>query len=79
MDIAIVIHEIVTKLVGEINPVGETNIDNKRFENLKVMTDLVDDLLSDIDHVAWCNNSPEYSVNRAGQFALSFLDGIRSE
>ena len=70
------IHEIVKKLVGKIDPVGETNTDNDRFENLKVMTDLVDDLLTDINWVAQQNNRHEYSINRAGQFAASFLDEI---
>ena len=69
------IHEIVKKLIGEINPVGD-NTDNKRLKNLRAMTELVNDLLSDIDQVAWNNNKPEYSMNRAGQFAASFLDEI---
>ena len=72
-------HEIVKNLIGKIDPVGETNTDNARFENLKTMTDLVEVLLADLNWVAQYNNRQEYSVNRAGQFALSFLDGIRSE
>jgi len=71
------IHEIVKKLVGKIYPVGETNADNDRFENLKTMTELVDELLSDIYRVAQGNNRHEYSINRAGQFASSFLDEVR--
>ena len=70
-------HEIVKKLIGEIDPVGETNTDNARFENLKAMTELVDELLSDIYRVARGNNRHEYSINRAGQFASSFLDEVR--
>jgi len=70
------IHEIVKKLVGKIYPVGETNADNDRFENLKAMTKLVDDLLTDINWVAQQNNRHEYSINRAGQFASSFLDEL---
>ena len=86
------IHEIVKKLIGEINPVGD-NTDNKRLKNLRAMTELVNDLLSDIDQVAGNNNKleaqlqvktgppvvhgkPEYSMRRAGQFAASFLDEI---
>ena len=71
------IHEIVKTLVGKIYPVGETNADNDRFENLKAMTELVDELLSDIYRVARGNNRHEYSINRAGQFASSFLDEVR--
>ena len=28
-------YEVVKKLIGEVDPVGETHIDNERFENLK--------------------------------------------
>jgi len=72
-------HEIVKKLIGEIDPVGETNTDNARFENLKAMTELVDELLSDIYRVTQGNNRHEYSINRAGQFAASFLDEMGRE
>lgn len=69
------LHEIVKKLVGRIDPVGETNTDNDRYENLKVMTELVDALLTDIDMVAMYNkNRQEFSRKRAGGFASKFLD-----
>ena len=40
------VHEIVNKLIGNINPVGETNTDNDRFENLKAKCELVNLLIS---------------------------------
>lgn len=71
------IHEVVKKLIGEIAPVGETNTDNARFENLKAMTELVDLLLSDIDNVANENKDrQEFSMKRAGEFASGFFDRI---
>ena len=70
------IYDVVTKLVGKINPVGESNEDDRRFENLNTLTDLIDKLLSDIEYVARQNNEPEYSVSRAGKFASKFLDQI---
>ena len=39
-------YEVVTKLVGPINPVGETRRDAERLENLKVMGELVGALIS---------------------------------
>ena len=74
------IHEIVQKLVGSIEPVGETNEDDRRFENLQVMTELVDKLLTDIDNVAVYNeHRQEYSRKRAGKFASDFFDRIGIE
>lgn len=67
------IYEIVKKLVGEINPVGETNEDDKRMGNLRVMMKLVEKLVSDIDCVAYDKNKVEYSIKRAGEYADNFL------
>ena len=38
------VYEIVGKLVGPIDPIGETQTDERRFENLKVMTELKESL-----------------------------------
>lgn len=67
------LHEIVKKLVGPINPIGETNLDGKRLENLKVMTELVDALLTDIDAVTTNKDMPEHSRRVAGKFAYDFM------
>lgn len=71
------IHEVVKKLIGPIDPVGETNTDNNRFKNLEAMTELVDALLRDIDVVTVDNlGRPEHSRNKAGEFASKFFDRI---
>jgi len=66
--------EIVMRLVGPIDPIGETNTDNARFENLKVLCELVDDLVSAIDGVAYKHkDSYEYSRKRAADYASNFM------
>ncbi len=67
------IYDVVKKLVGPISPVGGTNTDDERFENLKVMTELVDKLITDISNVSAYEYSHEYSSKRAGEFARDFL------
>jgi hypothetical protein len=73
MKLSDIYYEIVKKIVGPINPVGETNEDDRRFENLMVMTSLVDKLLTDIDTVGMEKTREEYSRKRAGEFADKFL------
>ena len=73
------IYDVVKKLVGEIKPIGETNEDNRRFKNLKVMSDLVDRLIYDIDNVAAGNNSYMDSIKKAGKFADEFLTQLGIE
>lgn len=66
------LHEIVLKLSGPINPVGETNADNARFENLKELCECVDELLSRIDAVAMGKDHHALSISRAGKYADEF-------
>jgi len=66
--------EIVKKLIGKINPIGETTTDNDRFENLKSMCELVNNLITDIDNVSTQNSDArEFSVKRAAEYASNFL------
>lgn len=71
------VYEVVKKLIGPINPVGDTNIDEVRFDNLKATADLVDSLLTDIDAVTCANiDRAEFSRKRAGEYAKKFFDQI---
>ncbi len=66
--------DIVKKLIGKITPVGETNTDNERFENLKAMCELVNNLITDIDDMAYQNKDAiEFSAKRASEYASNFL------
>lgn len=66
--------EIVENLIGEITPIGETNEDEVRFENLKLMCDLANSLISKIDNVSYENKDrQEYSIKRAAEYAERFL------
>ena len=66
--------QIVEKLIGPIDPVGVTETDNERFENLKAQCQLVDELIMRIQYVANTNiNRPECSMKRAGEYAAKFL------
>lgn len=66
--------KIITKLIGPIDPVGETNADDERFENLKEQCKLVQELIMRIQYVANSNkNRSERSMKRAGDYADLFL------
>ena len=72
------VYEIVIKLVGPIEPVGETRTDEKCFENLKTMTELVERLLHDIADVAVQKERPEFSIKKAGEYAAYMIDEWRN-
>ena len=72
-----ILYTVVKKLIGNINPVGCTRTDDDRLENLKVMCELADKLLTDIDDMAYNNrHSHEHSVKVAVEYAKSFYDKI---
>lgn len=69
--------EIVMKLTGPVQPAGESNEDEKRLRNIKVLTNLVDRLLSIIHDAADCADSHEASVKVIGEHARKFLKDVR--
>jgi hypothetical protein len=67
-------HDVVNKLIGNIRPVGETNEDNKRLENLKEMCSLVESILYDIDDLIYRNkDAHEASIKRSVDYATKFM------
>lgn len=66
--------DIIKKLIGAVNPVGETNTDNQRYENLKELCEVANNLITMIDDVAHnYKDMPEYSIQRASNYAKMFL------
>jgi hypothetical protein len=74
-----VVYEVVKKLLGPIDPIGDTNIDNERFVNLEATIDLVNSLLFDINRVATCATCDENSMKEAGLKAKLFFAAIKSK
>ena len=69
--------DIVRKLTGPIDPVGETHTDDKRFENLQARLELMRELHKEIDEVATYNKGrQEYSMSRAGKECDKYLDWL---
>jgi hypothetical protein len=65
--------EIVMRLIGNITPTGDLCEDEIRFENLKNLCELVNELVTEIDDVAYDKDSCEYSKKKLGEFAYNFL------
>lgn len=72
--------EIIEKLVGKINPVGESHIDTERYENLKVFIELTDRMISAINTVAHDNRDAyEHSKKEAMIIAKTFIDDLTGQ
>lgn len=69
------IYDVVRKLIGDVEPVGETHIDNIYYENLQQLTALTEQLLTDIWSIeAQYKNNHQYSMKRASEHCARFLD-----
>lgn len=73
------IYDVVTKLVGPILPVGETNEDQRRLDNIKVLTNVVDRLLLHLNDAALHADRPQASMKAIGKYAKEYMDEVRAE
>lgn len=71
--------DVVNKLIGSVNPIADSSVDEKRLENLRQYCDLVDKMLFEINMVANQRESPYASVMTAGHFAHKFLTDIKDQ
>lgn len=66
--------DIVDKLVGRIEPIGDTAIDNERFENLKVYCDLIERMIIKVDDIAYENKDNKLSsVKKSVDYISDFF------
>lgn len=70
--------DIVKRLTGPIQPVGETNADAARLENLSAVGELVELLLCELETAAMSADRPEASMRAIGQKAKMFLGEFKS-
>ena len=70
------VYEVVNKLIGEITPVGETNEDAKRFENLEQIIILIEKLVWEIEKISEYENRVEYSMKKIGKRASEFRNEL---
>lgn len=74
------IDEIIMKLVGSIDPVGETHTDTKVKQNLVILIDALYPVIYNIEQVARINEKRhEASRQEIGKLARSFLNNLAKE
>lgn len=71
------IYEIVLKLAGPIQPVGDSNEDARRLENLSRLTEAIEGLLFEIGLASESADRPEASMSAIGKCASEFLQEVR--
>lgn len=59
------ISNLVMKLVGEVEPVGESHVDDERYENLLLLEDVLDILIDEIMFVLPFDYHYQYSIQKS--------------
>lgn len=73
------IKEIVMKLIGPVQPVGESAIDAERLKNIRNLTVVIDSLLDEIKDASLEASRVEDSMRLIGTHAKSFLNYLKEE
>lgn len=71
--------DIVFKIVGEIEPVGETHTDDSRFNHLQTLLNTLDILIDEVTFLLPCENRYEYSMQRAGKEVRHWIKDKRQQ
>lgn len=72
-------YEIITKLIGSVQPSGNASIDPQRKESLLKTIELVDQLLNDIRSSAVSKDRYEASMKEIGWIAHNYLSNLELE
>ncbi len=67
------LYDIVLKLTGKIEPVGDHNIDEQRWQNFNEICKLALILVEDIKDVSRFKDRHEFSVSSIGEKAYNTL------
>ncbi len=70
------IKDAIKKIIGNIIPASDTNIDDRRYENLQQHSTVTQHLIQELIDVANLKDSKAYSVSRAGKYAHRELKDI---
>jgi len=65
---------ILERLIGQLSPIGESNTDESRLQNLKDACELMDELMVRIFKISYeYKDSHEHSCREIGQYADKYL------
>jgi len=56
------LYEVVDKCIGPISPVGDSGQDSYRLRNLKILGELMEMHMNDLDYIASMPDRAEYSM-----------------
>jgi hypothetical protein len=71
------LYDIVMRLVGPVQPTGDSGEDVRRLGNMKALIGLMEDLMVDVLAAAKCADQYQDSMRRIGVVARDFVNEMR--
>lgn len=71
--------DVVRKIVGPIDPNGNSDADEMCLQNMDAMCDLIRELIQDVEYVSRKRTSMERSVSAVAINAHVFLSNLKSD
>ena len=65
--------DTIMRLIGEIEPVGDTNIDTIRLMNMHRLQKLIESLIFEVNYVCAYSDNKEFSMKTIGEDAVAWL------
>lgn len=72
-----IVIEVIGKLIGGVNSVGSTHVDNERYENLKELEEVLYHFTDKIIKESYEADSYMGSVSRSGKYARKILKELK--
>ena len=73
------INQILYSLCGEIEPYGDTNIDQKRFENIENYYEVLFFIVSKLKKSAKLKDRQEFSIKKIAEKCEDILNELKEE
>ena len=71
--------KVIKSIIGNLNPIGSTHVDDKILKNLEDAQSIIESLLIDIEDVRYYNiDKQEYSMKVCGKKADKCLKDLKS-
>jgi hypothetical protein len=69
--------EVIEKLIGNIEPVADSSIDSKRYDNMETYIKVFNHMHIEIDRIAYEYSDSRYaSAKRIGELASKHIDSM---
>lgn len=65
--------DTIMRLIGEVEPVGDTNIDTIRLMNMHRLQKLIESLIFEVNYVCAYSDNKEFSMKTIGEDAVAWL------